>query len=302
MDFAPELLRALVAVAETGGFTRAAERLHLTQSAVSHQIRRLEDQIGTPLFIRTTRKLALTEDGEEFLRHARQILQAHAALSRRFQASALAGSVRFGVPENFLGDELPQLLSHFARAFPAVRLEASVSVCQDFSARIESGELDLAVAMRRAGETGGTVLRRSHYVWAAAEDFAVSPGSSLPLALSNPPCLCRAVAIEALAGSGIEWHTGFTSANLHGLRAAMLAGLGASIIAHDELEPGMKVLAPSYGLPPLPDLEFALIWSAGGKTPCARELGRLIADATKELGGPVLHRPARLKGLAGKQG
>jgi len=301
MDFAPELLRALVAVAEAGGFTRAAERLHLTQSAVSHQIRRLEEQVGTPLFIRTTRKLALTEDGEEFLRHARQILQAHAALSQRFQASTLAGAIRFGVPENFLGDELPHLLSRFARAFPAVRLEASVSLCQDFSARIESGELDLAVAMRRAGETGGTVLRRSRYVWAAAEDFMVPPGSSLPLALSNPPCLCRTVAIEALAGSGVEWHIGFTSANLHGLRAAMLAGLGASIIAHDELEPGMKVLAPSYGLPPLPDLEFALIWSANGKMPCSRELGRLIADAARRLGGPVLNRPAQRRTLADTQ-
>jgi DNA-binding transcriptional LysR family regulator len=301
MDFAPELLRALVAVAEAGGFTRAAERLHLTQSAVSHQIRRLEEQVGTPLFIRTTRKLALTEDGEEFLRHARQILQAHAALSQRFQASTLAGAIRFGVPENFLGDELPHLLSRFARAFPAVRLEASVSLCQDFSARIESGELDLAVAMRRAGETGGTVLRRSRYVWAAAEDFTVPPGSSLPLALSNPPCLCRTIAIEALAGSGVEWHIGFTSANLHGLRAAMLAGLGASIIAHDELEPGMKVLAPSYGLPPLPDLEFALIWSANGKMPCSRELGRLIADAARRLGGPVLNRPAQRKTLADTQ-
>lgn len=301
MDFAPELLRALVAVAEAGGFTRAAERLHLTQSAVSHQIRRLEEQVGTPLFIRTTRKLALTEDGEEFLRHARQILQAHAALSQRFQSSTLAGSIRFGVPENFLGDELPHLLSRFARAFPAVRLEASVSLCQDFSARIESGELDLAVAMRRAGEPGGTVLRRSRYVWAAAEDFTVPPGSSLPLALSNPPCLCRTVAIEALAGSGVEWHMGFTSANLHGLRAAMLAGLGASIIAHDELEPGMKILAPSYGLPPLPDLEFALIWSASGKMPCSRELGRLIADAARRLGGPVLNRPAQRRTLAETQ-
>jgi DNA-binding transcriptional LysR family regulator len=301
MDFAPELLRALVAVAEAGGFTRAAERLHLTQSAVSHQIRRLEEQVGTPLFTRTTRKLALTEDGEEFLRHARQILQAHAALSQRFQASTLAGAIRFGVPENFLGDELPHLLSRFARAFPAVRLEASVSLCQDFSARIESGELDLAVAMRRAGEAGGTVLRRSRYVWAAAEDFTVPPGSSLPLALSHPPCLCRTVAIEALAGSEVEWHTGFTSANLHGLRAAMLAGLGASIIAHDELEPGLKVLAPSYGLPPLPDLEFALIWSANGKMPCSRELGRLIADAARRLGGPVLNRPAQRKTLADTQ-
>lgn len=299
MDFAPELLRALVAVEEAGGFTRAAERLHLTQSAVSHQIRRLEEQVGRPLFTRTTRKLALTEDGEDFLRHARQILQAHAALAQRFRISALAGSIRFGVPENFLGDELPQLLCRFARAFPAVRLEASVSVCQDFSARIENGELDLAVAMRRAGESGGTVLRRQRFVWAASEDFAVPPGASLPLALSNPPCLCRSVAIESLADTGVEWHTGFTSANLHGLRAAMLAGLGASIIAHDEIEPGMKVLGPAYGLPPLPDLEFALIWSPGGKTPCARELGRLIIEATQGPGGAV---PRRLRQPAARAG
>ncbi|WP_332682366.1 LysR substrate-binding domain-containing protein [Bosea sp. (in: a-proteobacteria)] len=229
-------------------------------------------------------------------------MQAHAALSRRFQSSSLAGSIRFGVPENFLGDQLPQLLSRFARAFPAVRLEASVSVCQDFSARIESGELDLAVAMRRAGETGGTVLRRSRFVWAAAEDFAFPPGSSLPLALSHPPCLCRTVAVEALADSGVEWHTGFTSANLHGLRAAMLAGLGASIIAHDEIEPGMKVLEPGYGLPPLPELEFALIWSPGGKTPCARELGRLITDTARNPDGEIRHptRAPRPKARADK--
>src|ERR1700744_1145394 len=122
MDFDPSLLRALLAVKETGGFTRAGQRLNLTQSAISHQIRRLEEQVGRPLLRRTTRSLTLTEDGNEFLRCAEQILTSLDALTQRFQPSPVSGVVRVGVPETFLGDRLPPLLCQFARAFPAVRL------------------------------------------------------------------------------------------------------------------------------------------------------------------------------------
>lgn len=284
MDFDPALLRAFVAVQEAGGFTRAAERLHLTQSAVSHQIRRLEEQIGRPLLTRTTRKLVLTEDGEDFLRHAEQILHAQDALTRRFQQSSISGVIRFGVPENFLGDRLPQLLRRFAREFPAVRLEVSVSVCLDLRAKVEAGELDLAVALARAGEGGGKVLRRMQYVWTAAETFELT-GASLPLALSPPPCAWRGMAVDALAESEVEWHVAFTSANQHGLRAAVLAGLAISLLAQDELAPGMKIIDDQYGLPPLPKAEFALIWSPGTKARPARELGRLIIEAASS---PVL--------------
>lgn len=279
MDFDPALLRAFVAVHEAGGFTRAAERLHLTQSAVSHQIRRLEEQIGRPLLHRTTRKLLLTEDGQEFLRHAEQILQAQEALTRRFLPSSVSGVVRFGVPENFLGDRLPQLLRRYARDYPQVRLEVAVSVCLDLRAKVEAGELDLAVVMSRLGETSGTVLRRTQFVWAAAEGFDWAPGTSLPLALAPPPCPCRAIAVDAITASGVEWHVGFTSGNQHGLRAAVLAGLAASMIARDEIEPGMKILDGRHGLPPLPEVEFALIWRPGTTLPCARELGRLIVES-----------------------
>src|SRR5262249_38374961 len=117
MDFDPALLRAFVAVKEAGGFTRAAQRLHLTQSAVSHQIRRLEEQIGRPLLCRTTRTLTLTEDGYDFLRYAEQVLASLDALSHRFQPSSVSGFVRFGVPETFMGERLLPLLSQFARDF-----------------------------------------------------------------------------------------------------------------------------------------------------------------------------------------
>jgi len=114
-----------VAVKETGGFTRAGNRLNLTQSAISHQIRRLEEQVGRQLLQRTTRRLTLTEDGEEFLRHAEQILASLDALTQRFQPSPVSGVVRFGVPESFMGDRLPRLLCQFARAFPSRSLFSS---------------------------------------------------------------------------------------------------------------------------------------------------------------------------------
>ncbi|MES2600005.1 MAG: LysR family transcriptional regulator [Pseudomonadota bacterium] len=290
MDFEPTLLRAFVAVCETGGFTRAAQRLHLTQSAVSHQIRRLEEQVGRPLLYRTTRKLTLTEDGEDFLRHAEQILQSQEALTRRFHSSTASGAIRLGVPENFIGDRLPQLLGRFARQYPAVRLEVSVSVCLDLRAKVDAGDLDLAVAITRSDEESGTVLRQTKFVWAAADIFKRPQNSSLPFALSPPPCAVRAMAVDALTASGIDWHVGFTSANQHGLKAAVKAGLAISVFSQEEIEPWMTVLDGNDGLPPLPEAKYVLISKHGDQMPCTAELGRLIVDEAgfwpNSAGGP----------------
>lgn len=285
MDFDPALLRAFIAVHETGGFTRAAERLRLTQSAISHQIRRLEEQVGRSLLHRTTRRLTLTEDGQDFVRHAELILQANDDLKRRFRSSPVTGVVRFGVPENFMGDRLPQLLRRFSRAFPAVRLEVAVSVCLDVRAKVEAGELDLAVGVAERGAEVGTVLRETRFCWVAAETFELPAGSSLPLALSPAPCAFRAIATEALTASTVDWHVGFTSANQHGLRAAVLAGLAISMVAREDVCAGMKIVDGQYGLPPLPRAAFVLMWRPGERLPCAGELGRLIVEGAEARNG-----------------
>ena len=163
----PDLLRAFIAVHETGGFTRAGKRLHLSQSAVSHQIRRLEEQAGTALLKRTTRSLTLTEDGEEFLRHAEQILRAQDALAIRFQRSAVTGAVRFGVPESYVGDRLPPMLARFSRQFPAVRLDATVDTYLALRDQIDAGLLDLAVTLSLDEDPASPLLRRTRFVWAA---------------------------------------------------------------------------------------------------------------------------------------
>jgi DNA-binding transcriptional LysR family regulator len=279
MDIDPALLRAFVAVSEFGGFTRAARRLNLTQPAVSHQIRRLEEQIGRPLIRRTTRSLTLTEDGEDFLLHARQILAGLDALTQRFRPSPVTGVVRFGTPEAFMGERLPMLLSQFSRAFPSVRLDVHVSTYLDLSAMIAAEELDLAVVLSTAGgENGGTALRQAEFAWVAAEGFVPPSCGSLPLAFHPPNCINRLVGVEALERTDIEWHIAFTSPSEQGLRAAVRSGLAVAVLMRSDVEPGMRVLENEFGLPPLPSADFVLIESRGAAAPAAHAFGRMLVE------------------------
>jgi DNA-binding transcriptional LysR family regulator len=291
MDFDPTLLRAFVAVKETGGFTRAAQRLHLTQSAISHQIRRLEEQIGRPLLYRTTRSLALTEDGEDFLPHAMQILESLDALAHRFQPSTVSGMVRFGVPETFMGEQLPTMLNQFARAFPAVRLDVNVGTYLDLRSMIAAGELDLAVVLSEPGDKkNGTVLRKTKFVWVAAETFELPPGASLPLAFAPVPCVDRRIGVTALDRTSVKWHVAFTSPSQEGIRTAVLAGVAAAVQMQNDVKPGMRIIDSEYGLPPLPKAEFRLIWRTGEKTPAAREFGQLLQTMTLQPAKPPVRK------------
>lgn len=281
MDFDPALLRAFVAVKEAGGFTRAAQRLNLTQSAISHQIRRLEEQVGRQLLFRTTRALTLTEDGEDFLQYAEKILDTLDTMSRRFRPSPVSSVVRFGVLENFLGDRLAVLLRQYGRAFPSVRLDVSVGMNLDLMPMIKAGELDLAVVMLAPGSKEGTPLRRTQFVWAAADTFDIPAGESLPFAFFPSPCINRQVGTASLEGRDVPWHVVFTSQSQQGIRAAVLAGLAVTVLAREDVEPGMKILDGQYGLPSLSKADFSLVWSAGGKTPAAMELGRMMEQLTR---------------------
>ena len=279
MDVDPALLRAFVAISETGSFTRAARRLNLTQPAVSHQIRRLEEQLNRSLIRRTTRRLTLTGDGDDFLHHARQILDSLDALGQRFRRSPVSGVVRFGAPEAFMGERLPALLCHFSRAFPAVRLDVQVGTYLDLSTMIAAQELDLAVVLSTSGgEQGGVKLRKAEFAWVAADNFMLAEGASLPLAFHPPNCINRLVGVAGLEATAIDWHIAFTSTSDQGLRAAVRSGLAVAVLIRDAIEPGMRILDGNYGLPPLPSADFMLIRSHGVASPAALAFGRMLVE------------------------
>jgi DNA-binding transcriptional LysR family regulator len=256
LDF--ELLRAFVAVADCGGFHRAAGRLNLTQSTVSQQIKRLELETGRPLFRRTTRSVALTDDGEMLLGDARRLLLLEEAARHRLAAPRLSGTVRLGVVAEVAGGSLPSALARFAAPHPGVKLEVQIGVSAKLIDQFNAGRLDLVFAKRPLGTSKGRLVWREPLVWAAAETFDLVPGAVLRLALYHERSVSREAALAALQAGELKWEIVYTSPNLTGVRAAALAGLAITPLPASAVTTGLRILDAKTGLPPLPDLEFAI--------------------------------------------
>src|SRR3984893_15093726 len=256
MEF--ELLRSFVAVAECGGFHRAADQLNLTQSTVSQQIRRLELETKRPLCRRTTRSVALTDDGEMLLGDARRLLQLEEAARHRLAGPRLSGAVRLGVVEEVAGGSLPSALRRFATLHPGVKLEVQIGVSAELIEQLNAGRLDVVFGKRPLGTSKGRLVWREPLVWAAADTFDVVPGAALPLALYRERSVSREAALAALQDGALTWEIIYTSPSLTGVPAAALAGLASTPLPASAVIAGLRILAAEAGLPRLPDLEFAI--------------------------------------------
>jgi len=256
MEF--ELLPSFVAVAECGGFHRAAEQLNLTQSTVSQQIKRLELETKRSLFRRTTRSVVLTDDGEMLLGDARRLLQLEEAARQRLAAPRLSGTVRLGVVEEIAGGSLPSALGRFAALHPGVKLEVQIAVSAELLEELDAGRLDVVFAKRPLGTSKGRLVWREPLVWAAADTFDLIPGAALPLALYRERSVSREAALAALQDGELTWEIVYTSPSLTGVRAAALAGLAITPLPASAVIAGLRILDAGEGLPHLPDLEFAI--------------------------------------------
>ena len=275
-----DLLRTFACVAECGGFTRAGEQLGRTQSAVSLQIKRLEEAVGCPLIARTTRSLSLTRDGEQLLGHARKILSVHdAAWADMFQPD-IAGLVRLGVPEDFATVHLPGVLAAFAEAHPKVELEVTCDLTMNLLNEFEAGAFDLILVKRDPGRSAvGQRVWRERLVWAARDRaIIVDKGNPVPLVVSPQPCVYRKRAVEALDHAGIGWRIAYTSPSLAGAQAAVKAGLGVAVLPREMVPPSLVALTAQNGLPVLREAEIALVVS-GRASDAARRFGEHIVDA-----------------------
>lgn len=273
--FETELLRSFVAVAELRGFTRAADRLNLTQSTISAQIRRLEAQAGCPLLARSTRSVALTDAGMTLLGYARSILHLNEDARAQLGGSALTGSLRIGASEDFAGTWLPDVLRRFAGRHPAVRFEVEVGIAATLFERMDDGRLDLALCSRCRGGDRGESLWYEPLAWASGQLEPLSLPDPLPLALFPEPCPYREAALAALARAGRRWHIVYVSPSLAGVRAAALAGLAITPLPRSALPPGLREWTGS-GLPALPDAEFVVATAPGEVSEPARQLADSI--------------------------
>ena len=253
-----DVLRTLAVAMDLGGFSKAAERLGRSQSAVSLQMRRLEERVGRPLFRREGRGLALTDVGDVVLSYARQILELNDQAVAAARGIAIGGSVRFGVPQDFGDTWLPGVLARFSRAHPSVLIEVRVDRANKLVERIAEGGLDLALMWGNPPVANTVTVQRLPMVWIGLKGYAVPRGDTVPLALFESPCVFRQPGVEALERTHRPWRLAFTSPSLSGLWAAAAAGLGVTVRTPLGLPSPLAVLGKSSGLPKLPQIALSL--------------------------------------------
>jgi DNA-binding transcriptional LysR family regulator len=272
-----DILRTLVTAMDHGGFAKAAERLGRSQSAVSLQMRRLEESVGRPLLRRQGRGLALTDAGDVVLGYARRILELNDQALMAARGISVEGTVRFGVPQDFGETWLPGVLAQFSRIHPSVTVEVRVDRTNNLMDRIGAGGLDLALLWGNP-PPGATLVKRLPMAWIGLKGYVAERGEELPLALFEAPCVFRRHGIEALERSGRRWRLAVTSPSLAGLWAAASAGLGISIRTRLGLPPQLVPLGPSGDLPTLPETALSLYTSEGSVSPAVARLREILLN------------------------
>lgn len=281
-------LRSFVAIADTGSFTRAAEIVHRTQSAVSMQMKRLEERLGRSIFERDGRASRLTDDGEKLLEFARRIVRLNGECVASFAENELVGRVRFGLPDDYADRYLPEILASFSRSNP--RAEVTV-VCEPTPMLVESirdGELDLAIITHVEGGESAELVRSEQLLWVSSERHAAHDGDPLPLALGRPSCSWRRSATAALETCGRPFRIAYVSWHSTAVGAAVAAGLAVSVLPESAIKPGMRILGVRDGFPTLPSCKIGLIRGAGEPNGLVDALADQIRGSLDNLGSRYL--------------
>jgi len=276
-------LRTFIAIVESGSFTRAADVVHKTQSAVSMQMKRLEERLERPIFARDGRASKLTEDGERLLDYARRIVRLNVEAVAAFSDAELSGRVRLGVPDDYVDRYLPEIMARFSRAYPGAELSVICEPTVDLIERVDAGELDLAIATNCDASRVAEIFRRERLLWVTSNRHSIHVEERLPLALGRPTCSWRRMALEALEAAGRPYRLLYSSSNAGAVAAAVLAGLAVSVLPESGLRPGMRVLNPADGFPELPSCRIGLLRNAHERSALANALAEHIISSLDNL-------------------
>lgn len=251
-----DAVRAFVRIAELGSFTRAAEALRTTQSAISLKLKRLEDRLGCRLVERTPRHVELSARGAAFIDHARELLELH---DRAFAAFGGARQrLVIGISDHVAGPELPALIARMNAQDPQLLIEIRIGSTVDLLQGFDRRELDAVLARLQAGRRDGTVLAEERFGWYAAPGWQHRAGEPLPVATMPDPCGVRALACRLLDEAGVAWTETFVGGGVTAVSAAVMAGLGVAALAPRMLPLGAVDVGPRLGLPELPRLPVVL--------------------------------------------
>ncbi len=271
-------LRSFAMVAEAGGVTRAAGRLHLTQSAVSMQLKRLEEGIGQPLIDRTGRSLQLTSQGELLLSYAKRMVALNDEAWGRLTGHAFEGEITLGVPADIVYPHIPRVLQRFAREYPRVKVTLVSSYTRRLHALRERGEADLILTTEINPRPGGETLERPSLVWVGAPGGSAWRARPLRLAFENN-CIFRASVQEALDQAGINWEMAVESETTRTIEASVSADLAVHASIATAVAPHLEVVRHGGALPELPVYNINLYSAEGPGNPLTEALADFVRDA-----------------------
>lgn len=288
-----DLLRTFVKAIDSGSFTRAGELVGRTPSAVSLQIRRLEDLANATLFQRDAHRLQLTADGRTVAQFARRILALNDELLASLRQPSVAGRVRLGAPHEYTASLLPEFLGKFAQAHPNVMLEVTSDLSKNLLRRQQAGEFDLVIALHEeSAAADGRLVFTEPLVWVGSMDHASHLQTPLPLVLAPPPCIYRNRILQSLNQAQRPCRIVYLSSSYNGISAAVRAGIGVTVMAGSAIPPGSRTFAERDGLPDLGELELRLHRAPGTGSEALSRLEEYIA------GSFANSVPARSPGLA----
>lgn len=257
-----DLLKTLIAIAETGNFSSAAEAVFRTPSAISMQVKKIEELVERPVFIRDSRSVSLTQDGLLLLEHARRVLALNNEMVARFVTPDLAGVVRMGAPDDAAERLLPQMLRRFSQSHPCVTVDVVVEESVVLMERVKNKTLDLSLitcGMGVDGDQNAEILLREKLVWAGLKGGVAAERSPLPVSVWEEACIWRAAGLNSLKQAGIDHRIAFQSANISGQKAAILADLAVAPIPISSIGGDIVQVSKLANLPSLPDYAMGMI-------------------------------------------
>jgi DNA-binding transcriptional LysR family regulator len=271
------LVRSFVAVAEHGSMTVAAKSLHLTQGAISQQIKRLEESFDCNLFERDGRRLELTQVGERFLGKAKRLLGMNDEIWADMRTGPLRGQLRLGLPYDLVGTCFPPIFKAFTEAYPDVEISLMCGTSPELSKALASGSLDLAVIEAATDDASGECLRVERLVWVGARGGVAHLKRPLPISMVAETCAFRPVVLRALREKDLEWRTVFESGNIEATTATVRSDLGITAWLASTVPSDLDILGRDTDLPTLPNFAISLhMPSSAG--PAAREFAQYVRD------------------------
>ena len=273
------LIRSFVTVAETSSMTAAANALHLTQGAVSQQIKRLEDGFDCPLFERSRRGLALTNAGERLLGKARRLLGLNDEIWADLTTPAFTGEVRLGMPYDLVTTCLPPVLKTYAQEYPQVDVSLVCLTSPLLTKALAAGEIDVAIIEEPVGPSAGECLAIERLLWVGGKGGEAYLKRPLPLSTIGETCAFRPVIFEALRRAGVAWRTVFANGGVEAITATVLTDLAVTVSLAATVPPGLDVLESRSGLPELANFAINLHLPRAPMTPIADGLARHIRQS-----------------------